>query len=114
MSAPHGLAMQACRRCGTIDAPGRTVCAACLNDTFDTLDVPGTGTLVSWTTIRRAPTQFRDDAPYDVCVVDLDGGHRVTGRLAGPLDAQARDALRVGMPVVATEVRLATPIFSSR
>ena len=45
--------------------------------------VPGVGRVVSFTTIRRAPTQFRDQAPYDVVVVDLDAGPRVTGRLAG-------------------------------
>lgn len=43
--------------------------------------VPGAGVVVSWTTIRRAPTQFKDDAPYDIVVVDLDEGVRVTGRL---------------------------------
>ncbi len=48
------------------------------------IDVPGTGRLVSWTTIRRAPTAFREQAPYHVAVVDLDAGARVTGRLLAP------------------------------
>jgi uncharacterized OB-fold protein len=39
---------------------------------------------MSWTMIRRAPTRFRADQPYAVCVVDLDAGLRVTGRLADP------------------------------
>ena len=44
--------------------------------------MPGTGRLVSWTVVRRAPTRFRAEAPYAVCVVDLQAGLRVTGRLA--------------------------------
>ena len=87
------LAMRHCLNCGAIDALTRTVCTECLGEAFDTIDVPGRGTLVSWTTIRRAPTQFRDDVPYDVCVVDLSNGQRVTGRLATGVDAA------VGAPV---------------
>jgi uncharacterized OB-fold protein len=45
--------------------------------------VAGTGRLVSWTVIRRAPTRFKGQAPYTVVVVDLDCGLRVTGRGAG-------------------------------
>ncbi len=106
MNAPVSIAMQKCRHCGAVDALTRTVCSTCLGAAFDPLDVEGSGTLVSWTTIRRAPTQFRDEVPYDVCVVDLPGGHRVTGRLA------ESDRVGVGVPVVATALRGDTPIFS--
>ncbi len=101
------LAMRHCLHCGAIDALTRTVCSECLAETFDAIEVPGRGRLVSWTTIRRAPTQFRDDVPYDVCVVDLSNGQRVTGRLAGGTDAS------VGAPLVVTQMRGDTPIFSS-
>ena len=46
------------------------------------MQVPGTGTVASFTTIRRAPTAFRDRAPYTVVVVDLHAGPRITGRMA--------------------------------
>ncbi len=104
---PIALAMQRCRRCGTVDALTRTVCTRCLGDAFDCVGVEGTGTLVSWTTIRRAPTQFRDDVPYDVCVVDLANGQRVTGRLSTGVGAS------VGAAVIVTDLRGETPIFSS-
>jgi uncharacterized OB-fold protein len=66
--------------------PGpREICAACLSHKLETIDLPGAGKLVAWTIIRRAPTRFRGDAPYAVCVVELDVGNlRVTGRLANP------------------------------
>lgn len=101
------LSMQRCHACGAIDSLTRTVCSKCLGATFDPIEVEGRGTLVSWTTIRRAPTQFRDDVPYDVCVVDLPNGQRVTGRLASGIDAS------VGAPLVVTQMRGDTPIFSS-
>lgn len=107
MTAPVTIAMQKCRNCGTVDVLTRTVCSNCLGDSFDRIDVEGSGTLVSWTTIRRAPTQFRDEVPYDVCVVDLPNGQRVTGRLMGSAGVE------VGAPVAVTEMRDGTPIFSS-
>lgn len=76
------LPMLRCIRCGRVDTPTRSVCSGCLSDEFEPVSVSGAGTLASWTTIRRAPTRFRDEAPYDVVVVDLDSGQRVTGRLA--------------------------------
>lgn len=106
MTTRVSIAMKRCRRCGTVDSRTRTVCASCLGDTFDPLDVDGSGTLVSWTTIRRAPTQFRDEVPYDVCIVDLPGGQRVTGRLTDG------DGIAVGAAVAAVELRGDTPIFA--
>lgn len=76
------LRMLRCGRCGRIDTPTRSLCATCLSGALEPVDVPGTGVLVSWTTIRRAPTRFREEAPYDIAVVDLDDGPRVVGRLA--------------------------------
>ncbi|MCA3180296.1 MAG: OB-fold domain-containing protein [Burkholderiaceae bacterium] len=76
------IAMVRCADCGRIDSPGRAVCAGCLSTRLEPASVPGTGRLSTWTTIRRAPTRFRDEAPYDIAVVDLDAGLRVTGRLA--------------------------------
>lgn len=70
-----------CADCGRLDTPGRIVCSGCLSARLEPQDTPGEGAIVSFTTIRRAPSRFRDEAPYDVVVVDLDGGVRVTGRL---------------------------------
>lgn len=71
-----------CIACGHLDTATRAVCPRCLGDVLRPEQVPGTGRLASFTTIRRAPAAFRDQAPYDVVLVDLDAGPRVTGRLA--------------------------------
>lgn len=40
-----------------------------------------TGTLFTYTIIRKPPAAFADDGVYAVCVVDMADGKRVTGRL---------------------------------
>lgn len=75
------LSVVRCAACGRVDTPRRSVCSACLGSQLESLAIQGEGVIASFTTIRRAPTQFRDRAPYDVVVIDLDAGPRVTGRL---------------------------------
>lgn len=72
-----------CAACGAIDPGPRTVCPCCLSDRLEASEVSGEGRLVSWTMIRRAPSRFRAEQPYAVCLVELEGGLRVTGRLRG-------------------------------
>ncbi len=39
------------------------------------------GKLVSFTVIRKPPAAFADEEHYAVCIVDLENGRRVVGRL---------------------------------
>lgn len=71
-----------CGRCGTLDAGPRLLCPKCHAAAMEPRDVAGEGTLLSWTVIRRAPAKLKALGPYAVCVVDLDAGVRVTGRLS--------------------------------
>ncbi|MDE2581692.1 MAG: OB-fold domain-containing protein [Rhodospirillales bacterium] len=86
------LPMLRCAGCGHLDTPAHTVCRACLSADLRPVGIPATGRIVSFTTIRRAPSRFRDQAPYHVAVVDLDAGPRVTGRLAATSPAPALGA----------------------
>ncbi len=70
-----------CHRCGTLDAGPRLLCPKCHAAALEAQEVDGAGTLLSWTVIRRAPARLKSLVPYAVCVVDLDAGVRVTGRL---------------------------------
>jgi uncharacterized OB-fold protein len=76
------LSMLRCADCNRIDSRQRVVCSGCLSARLLAHEVAGHGRLVTLTTIRRAPTAWRDRAPYRVVVVDLDAGPRVTGRLS--------------------------------
>ena len=42
-----------------------------------------TGTVFTETLIHAAPQQFITEAPYQLVIVTLDSGERVTGRVAG-------------------------------
>jgi uncharacterized OB-fold protein len=80
-AGPASLTLLRCAACGRIEGAARALCPACLSQDLQPVTVPGAGRIASFTTIRRAPTRFRGSAPYDVVVVDLDAGPRVTGRL---------------------------------
>jgi uncharacterized OB-fold protein len=95
-----------CQSCGTLDPGPRELCRICFSADLRACSVPGDGQLVSWTTVRRAPTRFKGQAPYTVAVVDLDAGVRVTGRLRG-----SHDSLRVGAPVAATALEGGAYVF---
>jgi uncharacterized OB-fold protein len=70
-----------CGRCGTLDAGPRLLCPKCHAAALQPQEVDGAGNLLSWTVIRRAPARLKALGPYAVCVVDLDAGVRVTGRM---------------------------------
>lgn len=70
-----------CAKCQQQYAKVVSVCAKCLCLKLKETEVADEGKLVTWTTIRRAPAGFSVTAPYDVVVVDLICGLRVTGRL---------------------------------
>ena len=71
-----------CGACGTVSAPPRSLCTVCHEGPLVAQSVPGTGTLITWTVIRRPPLAFKAEGPYAVAIVELDAGVAVTGRLA--------------------------------
>lgn len=82
MLKPAGLVtIVRCDTCGTLDPGPRFCCIACGATALVTVAVPGRGTLVTWTLIRRPPEGFATAGPLAVGVVELDAGVRVTGRL---------------------------------
>jgi uncharacterized OB-fold protein len=62
-----------------------------------------TGTVYSDTIIHLAPERFQADVPYQVVIVTLDTGGKITGRVAGPMvaiDDRVNDVEdRDGIPV---------------
>jgi uncharacterized OB-fold protein len=71
------------------------------------VNLSGRGTLTSFTTIRVPPTVFQGQEPYDIAVIDLDEGLRVTARLTVP---EGREAA-IGDPAVFEEMRPYGPVF---
>jgi len=83
-----------CKKCKNIYLPPRMDCPVCLDEEMEFVDCENKGTLVTFTTIHVAPAGFEDDAPYTICLVDVEGG----GRLIGWLDGSEED-IKIGMNV---------------
>lgn len=101
------MQMRKCTVCATVLGLRSVVCQGCLSRSFELVDLPDQGRLVSWTTIRRAPAGFHVTAPYDVVVVDVEPRVRVTGRLAADSAAPSLDA-----PVRIVEMDHGSPVFA--
>lgn len=110
MSTAITLQFQQCQGCGAFEAAGVDLCPKCLGKQFKTVSVSGKGRLASWTTIRKPPLKFKEQGMYDVGVVDLDEGFRVTGRFIH------QEGDQVGDPVMAVALQdddSHTPIFKA-
>lgn len=93
------LRYQACEDCGTVQRIPRGVCAQCHGLRLDWRESTGLGTVLSHTTVHRAPTAaFKADTPYIIALVDLDEGFRlmvnVRGGASSPLSIGQR--VRIG------------------
>ncbi len=88
-----------CSACGTLDSGPRELCPNCASDALVPHRVPGRGTLVSWTVIRRPPAKFKAEGAFAVAVVDLEAGVRVTARL------REGEECEPGAPVIVKEYR---------
>jgi uncharacterized OB-fold protein len=63
-----------------------------------------TGVVYTETVIYSAPEAFAAEAPYQTAIVSLEGGGRVTVRIAG-------DRVAIGDQVVEAEAREGVPFF---
>lgn len=62
------------------------------------------GTIYTETLVHAAPRAFVNEAPYQLVIVDLEDGRRVTGRVEG-------ERARIGDPVSLIEERNSVPFF---
>jgi len=66
---------------------------------------PGPGTIYTETVIFAAPEQFVADAPYQLAIVTLSGGRRLTGRIV------PGERVHIGDAVDFAEFRDGIPFF---
>jgi uncharacterized OB-fold protein len=89
-----------CTNCGTFVLPPQPRCFACQHTGFEFVDLPGTGTIYSFTVVRHplAP-HLQEAVPFVSAVIDLDGTQGAGARmLANVIDADP-DEVRIGDPV---------------
>ncbi len=100
-----------CADCGRQTFPPKSVCPHCWSSNVIWSDLSDRGTLYSWTRIHSAPTAFADEAPYAVCIVDLDSGIRLACRLVERDDVTVAPGIPVEIVVLAYEDG---PLFAAR
>lgn len=89
------LRYQRCTSCGAVQIYPRTLCRHCHEPDLSWHVSAGTGTLLSWTEVARAPTPaFRQIAPYILAIVDIDEGFRLMTNLAA-----APGEMHIGMRI---------------
>lgn len=105
----HRLSVQKCRACGDRHFPPSPVCPRCLSEDQSWEVVSGRGTLLTWGRFHRAYWPgYREDLPYDVCIVQLEEGPLVVSNFGGPPPegVQSGMALRAVFDDVTPEVSL--------
>ena len=86
----------ACASCGALTFPPKQHCPDCWSDDMNWTELSGQGILYARTTIHAAATQFRDEVPFSVGIVDLEEGVRlVTGLIDDPDRIKNDDAIRL-------------------
>jgi uncharacterized OB-fold protein len=65
----------------------------------------GAGTIYTETVVYSPPEAYVNDVPYQLAIVELDGGRRITGRVAG-------ERVHIGDRVKFAEFRNNVPFFS--
>jgi uncharacterized OB-fold protein len=65
---------------------------------------PGPGTVYTETVVYSPPEAYVNDVPYQLAIVELEGGRRLTGRIQG-------DRAQIGDHVSFVEFRNEVPFF---
>jgi uncharacterized OB-fold protein len=87
-----------CRDCSHMTFPPKPICPECWKSDLEWVDTSGRGTLYSYTEVSAAPATFADEAPYVLCLVDLDEGVRCVSRVLATWD-ELRPDMRVRLKV---------------
>ena len=116
------LLLRRCHACSTfmsptggIGMPLRPRCVACFSADLEWAPATGRGTLYSFALMHQVyDPAFAGEVPYNIAVVELDEGVRMTSNVVGC----ANEELRIGMPLEVTFERVsedgAVPKFRPR
>lgn len=82
-----------CTSCGNLLLPPRPMCTECFSTDMKWVELEKRGTLLTYTIIHVAPTQFQSMVPYTVGIVKLKDGLKLPGMIRGV----ESEELKVGM-----------------
>jgi uncharacterized protein len=94
----HELWLMRCKDCSTSYFYPRPICPNCFSRNTEWFQSSGNGTLYAFAIVHRAPMPaFREDAPYVVAYIELEGGARMPTNLVG-VDPDP-EHVKIGMAV---------------
>ncbi len=74
-----------CAACDEYYFPPRSVCPNCRRDArIEEYKFKGTGTVITHTTIYSGTDDFERQTPYNLAIIKLDEGPRLTGQVVAP------------------------------
>ncbi|XAH22040.1 Zn-ribbon domain-containing OB-fold protein [Xylophilus sp. GW821-FHT01B05] len=78
------LVIRKCKACSQLHFMPRHLCPHCWSDQLEWIDAKGTGSIHSFTVMRRASDPaFAHLVPYVVALIDLDEGPRMMANILG-------------------------------
>jgi uncharacterized OB-fold protein len=112
------LMLRRCRACATfmspaggIGTPPRPRCVSCFSPELEWAAASGRGTLYSFALMHQVyDPAFAGDVPYNIAVVELEEGVRLTTNVVGC----ANDELRIGMALEVTFERVCDEVAIPR
>lgn len=90
------LLIKKCETCGRHQHPRRLFCTNCRGDAFAWVEVAGSGTIYTFSTVHRAPyPEFTGELPYTVGVLELVEGVFFFSRIL----PREGEPIRIGLDV---------------
>lgn len=97
------LVLPRCDSCSTVIWYPRLFCPACGSNEISWIDSAGTGTVYSFTIVRKGQGPFAAAAPYVLAYVELDEGPRVMTNVVGCDPADVSVGQRVSVVFAPTD-----------
>jgi uncharacterized OB-fold protein len=94
------LMLRKCGDCSAWLAADAKFCSECLSESIDWAESSGKGKIFTFGIVHQQVPGWENDTPFNVTVVQLDEGVRMTTNMVGC----ANEDLQVGMPVAVTFV----------
>jgi len=91
------LLVPRCTNCGTFRLPPGPFCFVCQHQQVDWVELPGTGTIYTFTIVRHPlRPQLVDVVPYVAAVIELDGTQGAGARIMGNVIDRDVDDVAIG------------------
>jgi uncharacterized protein len=71
-----------CKNCGKVYFPPRIHCGECKSKEFEIVKLSDTGKILTYTVVRVGPSNFAQETPYAVAIVEVNDGVKLTIQVA--------------------------------